>query len=330
MKEAALWSLITLSVIIPSTLFSQSKYNTEKKGTYSYYNNSDYLGTKKPQYEAFGKNGKALSDFFYQNIPLMRGMMGFDLSVTLFGWGEEDYLTIAHNYGMPGELRFDFQLFSTDEKGNTGKWTVEPPIWSISINNTQFGHGGLLDDRAEQPLISQLFLVFPLVSELAPGVSYYDCEERSCGSIVIYNPDRPPYWLPVTTREVVNATLEQWKNDQMFLDYVKPLIAKMTEAELNAPACYGSDDGVLKVNGKGEGLQMMRFNPDYWDRTLPISDIQFLTINFNEYGLYNKNKEEQDVSEREFLENNQHINYYQEVNKLLPLKELPSLISKHK
>jgi hypothetical protein len=35
---------------------------------------------------------------------------------------------------------------------------------------------------------------------------------------------------------------------------------------------------VLKVNGKREGLQFMRFNPAYWDRQLPNTAIQFMTF----------------------------------------------------
>lgn len=322
--------LILLSVPIALPLFSQSKYLPDKKGAYSYNNNSDYLGTKKPEFEAFGKNGKALSDFFFSTIPLMQGLTGFDLSVTLFGWGEENYLKQPFNYGMPGELVFCFQLFLIDEKGNEGKWSVEPPKWEFSINNTQEGHAGLLRWGKEGTLLSQIFAVYPLVREIAPGVRYYDNESRGVGSLVIYNPERPPYWLPVTTREVITARMEDWKDDKMLFDYATKIVSGMTEAELNAPAWFGGEENIIQVNGKGEGFQIMRFNPDYWDRNLPASEIQFITLMYNEHSLFNSSPEDQKRAEEEYFANNNRINYHMEVNKLLPLKELPSLIKRGK
>jgi hypothetical protein len=321
-------TLVIFFLIGFSQLYAQSGYLSNKKGVYTFVNNSDYLGTRNPMYVVFGENAKKLSDYFFQSIPLMSSLKGFDLSVTLFGYGNPGYLELRQNYGLRGELRFDFQLLMTDDKGKEKKWTVEPPFWRIEINNTETGHGGCRNEGKDGSLMKELFLVFPLVAELAPGVRYYDSENRSSGSLVIFNPNRPSYWLPVTTREVVNAKLEQWKDEPMYLDFVKPIIAKMSQEELNAPAFYGSDDGILNVNGKGEGLQLMRFNPSYWDRSLPITDIQFLTIIYSEFGLGNRSKDDLEAWEREYYTNNGHINYHQEVNKQLSIKELAKLISK--
>ena len=40
----------------------------------------------------------------------------------------------------------------------------------------------------------------------------------------------------------------------MIYDFIKPLIEKMSVTELSSPAFYGSDDGILNVNGMGDGL----------------------------------------------------------------------------
>ena len=165
------------------------------------------------------------------NVPILKSPKGFDLLVTSFPIWDDDYKRNSTNYGMRSEMRFDFQLFLSDlSKG--GKWVVEPPHYNFYINNTEAGHGGMIREGKAGSLLRDLFVVFPMVEEIAPGVRYYDCESHSCGSIVVYNPERPEYWLPVTVREVVQAKLEDCKDDKMMYDFIKQLINKMSEKEL--------------------------------------------------------------------------------------------------
>lgn len=303
-----------------------SVYLTEKQGSYSFKNN---IATEGPDYIKFGNYVKSLSDYFHQNIPVMKANKGFDLNVTLFGFGGETYMNRPCNYGLRGELTFNFQLFLKDESGVERKWTVEPPHFEFYINNTEAGHGGMLNEGNEGSFLKELFVVFPLVNELANGVRYYDCGPRTCGSLVVFNPDRPNYWLTVTVREVVKAKLKYYKaTDQSIYDFIKPLVDKMSENELNAPAYNTSEDGILQVNGKGFGLQMMRFNPDYWDRNLPSSAVQFISIIYSEYGQGNFCAEDQKKDEEEYLKNNGHPNYANLVKKSMTIKELPGLIQK--
>ncbi len=256
----------------------------------------------------------------------MMANKGFDLSVTLTGYSDDEYKAHKWNYGLRGELNFDFQLFLKDANGE-GKWVVEPPHWSFEINNTEMGgHGGMLNEGNEGSLLRELFLVFPLVNEMAPGVRYYDCEARTCGSLVVFNPDRPDYWLPVTVREVVQAKLEFYKDEQGLYDFIKPLIDNMSEAELNSPAYNQSDDGILKVNGRGEGLQYMRFNAAYWDKSLPASAIQFLSFYYYEYGYDCFNEDDQKKADEEYILNNGHINYSSEIAKSFNFYELIELV----
>ena len=299
--------------------FSQTTYLTEKLGKYVYRNNLEWKGT---DYITFGKNAKIVADYFQQSIPLMKANKGFDLDVILFGVGTDDYLNKKWNYGLRGELVFRFQLFLKDAAGKEGKWTIEPPNWRLFVNNTETGHGGMLNQGNEGSFLKELFLVFPLVKEIAPGVHYFG---RACNSLVVFNPDRPDYWLPVTVREVVDAKLKYYlETDKFIYDFIKPLTDKMSEAELNAPAFNESDDGILNVNGKGQGLQIMRFNPEYWDRSLHPSTIQFLSLNYAEYD----SEFEQKIAEEEYLKNNGRINYSKEVMKSLTFKELIKLVQK--
>lgn len=324
-----LFFLFGATLLLPQWLLAQSAYMTEKQGTYSFYNN---LKSKAADYIAFGDNVKTLSDFFHETIPVMKANKGFDLAGTLFGQWDDEYKKLSCNYGLRGELRFDFQLFHKDVNGKEGKWTVEPPAWAFDINNTQTGHGGNLKEGNEGSLLKELFVVFPLIKNMAPGVDYYNCENQTCGNLVIFNPDRPPYWLPVTVRQVVEAKLKYYntgEDNKMLYDFIKPLVDKMSEDELNAPAHYGSDDGILKVNGKADGLLIMRFNTDYWDRSLPPSAVQFITIyGYSKYGYGNQSKADQEDADAEFLKNNGYPNYADLVKKSLNLEKLPQLIQK--
>jgi hypothetical protein len=320
MKALKYLSLVCAYLLSVHSVFSQTTYLTEKQGAYSYNSSLNSRGT---EYVTFGNNAKTLSDYFYGNIPVMNINKGFDLAVSLTGYADDNYKVHKWNYGLRGELNFDFQLFLKDANGE-GKWKVEPPHWSLEINNTEMGgHGGMLNEGGEGSILGQVFMVFPLVKELAPGVRYYDCAARTCGEVVVFNPDRPDYWLPVTVREIVDAKLKYYKeNDRMIYDFIKPLIEKMSVTELNSPAFYGSDDAILNVNGIGDGLQLMRFNPEYWDRTLPVSAIQLLTFVYFGYGYNCFNEEDQKNADEEYFKNNGHINYSSEITKSINFKKL--------
>jgi hypothetical protein len=311
-------------LLLPGSLLA-GDYLIEKQGSYSFLSN---IGAAKAESSAFGNQVKALSDYFHATLPVMKTNQGFDLKAILFGQWDDEYRKRASSYGLRGELRFDFQLF-LKEKGKETKWTVEPPHWSFRINDTEAGHGGNLKEGNAGSLLKELFMVFPLVREIAPGVRYYDCEPRTCGGLVVFNPERPPFWLPVTVREVVKAKLEFYQADagnKMLYDYIKPLVDKLSPADLNAPAFFGSEDAILNVNGKGQGLQIMRFNPDYWDRTLPPSAIQWITIGYSEFGPGNKTPEEQKMADAEFIRNNGHPDYESLSKAALPVADLPKFI----
>jgi hypothetical protein len=307
-------SILTIFVILQAVSTpaqNPSEFLPDKPGKWSYSSNIKSAG---PEHVAFNKNLATLAEWFHQNVSMLSNPKGFDLNAVAFGIWDDEYRLRKSNYGLRAELDFGFQLFLSAG----GKWTVEPPHYEFEINNTESGHGGMLKEAKDGSLLQELFVVFPFVTEIAPGVHYYDCESRGCGSLVIFNPARPEYWLPVTVREIVNVKLKYYsENDKMLYDFIKPLVDKMSEEELNAPAFNQSDDGILRVNGKGDGLQFMRFNPDYWDRSLPPSAIQFMTFRFTEY-----NSIETEAKQQESVINNGHKNYSLLFNQHVDYKKL--------
>jgi hypothetical protein len=292
---------------------AQKVYQAEKGGKWSISNRiSDCDGMVDKA--AFTKNLTAAGEWFRQNHPMMQVIKGFDLQLEL----ENSCYSESHkrpcDYSLQGAIYFSFQIFST-ENGKEGKWIVEPPQWKMRINSAWSGHGtnfgGLdgnrvqIDDPKLEPAInnavakiSEFFCVFDIEKEIAPGIRLY-----SDGNLVIFNPGRPEYWIPVTVKEVLEAKMNYWKlkpGDKIVYDHFVKEYPKFTAEELSSWAYEGSDDAVIDVNGRKTGLQIMRFNPGYWDRSLPKSAIQFLTM-------YYKISGEDENSE--FIRNNQHPDY---------------------
>lgn len=249
---------------------------------------------------AYRKNIASLAEWFRQNHPMLKNPKGYDLrALTTYVWG--DYTTKSEaEYGIPAEVGFLFELF--DSKG--GRWTSEPPQYRFSVNNIAGGHGGWYmqpeifqedGSRVDASKISKVMekqrrlceylCVSPLKEQPVPGVNIYETYPGGPVKIVVFNPDRPAFWLPVTVKEIADASLEYYsllqkmEMDRMLFAELKKEIEKLTPEELAAPAFLGNDSNiVLRVNGKGNGIQIMRFNPAYWDKTLPQSAIQFMTF----------------------------------------------------
>lgn len=249
---------------------------------------------------AFKKNVADVAEWFHQNHPMILNPTGYDMrALSHWSWG--DFSTITEGeYGIPATLDFLFEIF--DSKG--GKWSIEPPQSGIMINNIAGGHDGwyftpesIVEDGSRYDLsqadkvnkaLQQLrsyFPVFPLKGQLSPGVNEYESYPGGRTTIVVFNPEKPPFWIPVTVKEMADAHLAYYslfqkvEIDRMVLDELKKEIAELSPAELAAPAYAGHDSHfVLKVNGRGQGLQIMRFNPAYWDKSVPQSAIQFMTF----------------------------------------------------
>lgn len=313
LKTVQFLLLIFLLIPFGGQAQKSSEFLPEKPGKWMYSSNIKSSGADVTN---FNKNLALVAEWFHQNVPMLKNPAGFDLNACAFGIWDDQYKLKKSTYGLRAEMNFGFELFLS----GGGKWTIEPPHYEFNINDTESGAGGIINEGNYGSGLKELFQVFPLAEKIAPGVWYFDCEARSCGTIIIFNPNRPPFWLPVTVREVVDAKLKYFReNDQMIYDFIKPLVDQMSEDELNAPAHFGSEDGILKVNGKNDGLQLMRFNPGYWDRSLPPSAIQFMTFS---YSLVSA----EDLDESKA--NNGHPNYSQILFKETDWEKLSGMISR--
>lgn len=303
-----------------------SEWNASKTGTWRFENHLPEKGFKlrngslnATENIAFKKNIADLAAWFHQNHPMLKNPKGYDLrALTTYVWS--DYTTVNESeYGIPASMGFLFELF--DNKG--GKWTIEPPQINFDINATYGGIGGIyftpesivddgtrydlsLSKKVEEALrnLTQYFQVFPMKETIFPGVDVYTMyrdgwQQNGHQTIVVYNPERPNYWLPVTVKEMADAHLAYYsliqkrEIDRMIYEELQKEIAELSAEELASPAYFGHNEHfVLKVNGNGMGLPIMRFNPDYWDKSLPITAIQLLSF-------YHINLTEKEMDEQE-------------------------------
>lgn len=301
---------ILLSLFVPFVAPAQqpAKLFPDKQGQWRYESNLPEKAYALRNYSmtasenmAFRMNIYGLAGWFRQNVPMLNDPKGYDLrALSTYVWGDWTTKSDAE-YGIPAELGFLFELFYTDG----GKWKVEPPHYSFSINHIAGGHQGwyytpeacnsdgtrydLSKENSVEKASAKLgsyFPVFPFKEQLALGVNVYEETPGGSTQIVVFNPDRPPYWLPVTLKELADASLEYFalfnkiEIDRMMFDQLKQEIAELSAEELAAPAYMGHDSHfVLKANGQKQGnMPIMRFNPDYWDKKLPPSAIQFMTF----------------------------------------------------
>lgn len=307
-----------------------SEFLPEKSGMWILNQNSMNDG------DAFQKNVKTVAEWFHQNAAVLTNLKGFDLWINFTGYWDDKYKIQPENYGRRGELNFDFRMFLS----NGGQWKVEPPHWSFDINNTEAGHGTNSNlpgwdntkdpESLEKPMnkaaadLNNLFRIFPFVRDIAPGVRLY-----GDGNLIVFNPDRPPFWIPVTVREVADMKLAYYKiKDTMLLPELKDEIAKLSPEQLNASAFSGHDEFfVLNVHPKPddpekeEGGPIMRFNPEYWDRSLPSSAIQFMTFYY---------PERSQAETEEFITNNGYPIFGDVIMNSIKLEELAGLIMKKK
>ncbi len=179
-------------------------------------------------------------------------------------------------YGVPARVSFEFSdyLYS---KGKISFNSIEPPEWSILLNNISGYWNGF---NTEKCMFTAPFNKRTIV----PGIDVYDNM-----TYVIYDPSRPPYWLPVTVEEAFACAREDAKKekDEIAAKYNKEFLdnewAAISPANLKKQAYFGG--GISRVSDSPgfEGQDnlfppIVKVNPEYWNKNLPKSFIQFIVL----------------------------------------------------
>ena len=217
-------------------------------------------------------------------------------------------------YGIPSELSFGFGDWFMD-KGQPKFYKTEPPSWKVQVNNLNNFAGSSYSystsKPSEQPKsgfnyenwksvgdkLQECFYIPGPKEELGNGVDRYSSE-----LIVLYNPERPPYYLPVKFRELAEWLISYWKlhpdklQSDMLAGMFEAEYAKIPEAERDGWAYNNTYDErcpTLHITPIAGPQPVVRLNPEYWNKKLPRSSIQILTFNrLTDTQRYTREKEE--------------------------------------
>jgi len=161
--------------------------------------------------------------------------------------------------------------------------------------------------------LRKYYTTAPVIKEIAPGVRLYASSQGTWfkGALLVFNPGRPDIWIPVTVREIMEVKLAYYKvkHEIDSINYEKMVAgwAKMnfnpdpehkmrpqvyqiikkeyenfTAEELNRPAysCPTEECVISTINAHGDGRAVVRFNPACWDRSLPATAVQYMTLQY--------------------------------------------------
>ncbi|MZP55194.1 MAG: hypothetical protein GT600_07090, partial [Bacteroidales bacterium] len=179
-------------------------------------------------------------------------------------------------YGVPARIAFEFSSFFLNKEGKVTFNTIEPPSWSLYTNDLIPGWSDIFDSKYG-------YFTVPLKKEtIDPGIDVYDGERW-----ILYDPERPPYWVPVTVEEAFNAAKEfiSREKDQFTASLNKQFLdqewAAIPASDRNKPAYFGGGLSRVASSHGFEGQDsifpmIMKVNPEYLNRNLPKSAIQFM------------------------------------------------------
>ena len=261
-------------------------------------------------------NLTTITEWVRLNNSAVNPPVGFDAAIKLFG-NSCDKAIRNEDFGIYCSIGFSFRYFymengvsktASDWSARGTQFNINNPF--INITSQFYEHGFDTDDppQLKQALekalenLKRYYSINPIEKEIAPGVRLY-----AGGNILVFNPNQPEISIPVSVKEVMEAKLEYYKIKQQIdgINYEKTLAewAKMgfkpevssqpkvydaikaeydnfTADELNEWAYSSSSDGISMINAQKKGAPVVRFNPACWDKSLPTSAIQFLSIEY--------------------------------------------------
>jgi hypothetical protein len=273
MKPVASCSLVIalLFFVLDSPAQKELHLILDKHGTFEILSRTDYTSPdcdfNKAETTANFQKIKELVNVMCKN-PVLSELKGFDGRARIYNMANCHEEGI---YGVPARISFEFAAWYRMKDGREVRGLIEPPEWSVYINAMQ---PGWLSGFSRKP---DFFAVPKKKEAIAPGIDVYDGE-----CYVVYNPDRPDYWLPVTVKEAFDVVFAENKKlkDNIQPEYAMKFLneewATIPQDDWNKPATFS---GMLSRVGTKTGFPLiMKLNPAYWDKSRPKSDIQFITF----------------------------------------------------
>jgi len=344
---------ISLLFLVPVFVAAQSEgFLKVKPGKYLLENHlQTHTGL---DYAALVNSATSVATWFQQNHGAIKYPCGFDANLNMFG----NYLPAGSDagYGEVFRLNFSFHYFyvENDVVKTASGWLAHG--FEIWFNNPFHALAEPLKDRGfedgDDPSLKQtlnqaherlqhFYTLRPLEKNLAPGVDLYAGQQ-----LLVSMPGQPSPWIQVTVGEVTKAildyykirkasdeyklkkTLEKMPDDyrKLYLDGSKTsvydLVLKefesLTPEDMNKPAYLDKGDGLYNINTNGNGVLVVKYNPDCWNRSWPRTSVQFISM---KYSITNNEELER------FRKNNRQLeDYVGHFMNALPVEKMGELI----
>lgn len=252
-------------------------------GVISSYSNAEIEASKK-------KLEKVVAVF--RQLPVLNENKGFDATAYI----SNNVPDTKFGYGMPTSISFFLETWS-GKNGKEVKWTMEPPQFYVQLNQTWlfcsqgFNVSGnsyssiatgqdINEETAAKATVAlrEMFFCPAPKDQIAPGIDRYG------ETYVLFNPDRPAYWVQVSIREVYQRLMNYWKvqpdarDREAMLAVIAEQYSNFTEVEKDGFAYRGDKDIFNKIGSEKNDYPVLIPNPEYWNRNLPRSAVQFLSI----------------------------------------------------
>lgn len=282
---------LILLLCSPVPSYGQEMNLSDRPGTFEILGRTDYTvpecGFSKADVSANLERIRDIISVIRQN-PVLNDIKGFNGRARIHTMS----MTCKEKqwYGVPSRVSFEFSSFFLSKDGQVRFNTIEPPEWSLYIND-------LIPGWSDSFNTKHGFFTVPLNREtIEPGIDVYDGE-----CFVLYDPSRPSYWIPVTVEEAFAAAREEIYNekDEIARKYMKEMFDKeynaVSESDRNKPAFFGGNlSRVSTTSGYGgqDNLfpRIMKVNPDYLDRQSPRSAVQFIWFRSSQNKQYMKQR----------------------------------------
>ncbi len=233
----------------------------------------------------------------FRETPVLTNPKGFD-GIAHMNIG---YCNTRFGYGLPCTMYFFFQTWF-ERNGKIYKHTIEPPQFRFEVNRMDvFRDNGFnvaiyadmeysatnpayntVDMKKATLALRELFFSEGAKRTIQPGMDRYG------NQVVLFNPDRPPYWEQVTIREVFSLLLNYWKRvpDKRASDAMTEVLnneyAAFSEEQRSHFAYMGNPESISRIDDAVNLTPVLRCNPNYWNRQLPRSAIQFMVLEIPE------------------------------------------------
>jgi hypothetical protein len=312
------WPLLISSIVLFTCLCLSKELPLllDKQGTFQLLSRTDFTlpqcGFTQDDRAGNLKEITALVDIIRQN-PVLAELKGFEGRARIYNVICDD----PDRYGVPARISFEFCSWFADKNGVPARNTIEPPEWSLIINKPRmFTISNFEPDKT--------YFTVPAKKEtIIPGIDVYDGE-----IYFVYNPDRPPYWLPLTVGEAFDKMRTYWKKSadkftaEQFLKMIEAEYANTPPADRNKPAHNKGDIG---ATADPNFPLIVRANPDYWNKNLPKSAIQILSFRLVSNSRFLQSRREEALAKNSI---SYHVYRFEESLNLDTVKSLLPVIRK--